>query len=144
MFKFNYIWSLYTLYFFFCAAFVWSQEEHRNMGAWTFVRPRFENLIGQQVKTVPATGTATATAIARKPDTFPLFPLNSSTTAVAAKHPPRQPESEKCINGKLMRLLLPHLNFSAPPPPQPVHIRVSQSTFSSIKLPKYVKNRKQH
>lgn len=24
--------------------FVWSQEEHRNMGAWFFVRPRFENL----------------------------------------------------------------------------------------------------
>ncbi|KAH8278344.1 hypothetical protein KR018_000038 [Drosophila ironensis] len=30
-------------------SFVWSQEEHRNMGAWTFVRPRFENLIGQQL-----------------------------------------------------------------------------------------------
>jgi probable 2-oxoglutarate dehydrogenase E1 component DHKTD1 len=24
--------------------FVWSQEEHRNSGAWTFVKPRFENL----------------------------------------------------------------------------------------------------
>jgi len=41
---------------FHCAAFVWSQEEHRNMGAWTFVRPRFENLIGQQVKILAATG----------------------------------------------------------------------------------------
>ncbi|EDW16268.1 probable 2-oxoglutarate dehydrogenase E1 component DHKTD1 homolog, mitochondrial [Drosophila mojavensis] len=30
-------------------SFVWSQEEHRNMGAWTFVRPRFENLIGKQL-----------------------------------------------------------------------------------------------
>ncbi|EDV52980.1 probable 2-oxoglutarate dehydrogenase E1 component DHKTD1 homolog, mitochondrial [Drosophila erecta] len=30
-------------------SFVWSQEEHRNMGAWTFVRPRFENLIGQKL-----------------------------------------------------------------------------------------------
>jgi len=26
--------------------FVWSQEEHRNMGCWTFVQPRFENLVG--------------------------------------------------------------------------------------------------
>lgn len=26
--------------------FVWSQEEHRNMGCWTFVQPRFENLLG--------------------------------------------------------------------------------------------------
>lgn len=29
--------------------FVWSQEEHRNMGAWTFVKPRFENMCGQKV-----------------------------------------------------------------------------------------------
>ena len=27
-------------------SWVWSQEEHRNMGAWTFVAPRFENLLG--------------------------------------------------------------------------------------------------
>lgn len=26
--------------------FVWSQEEHRNMGAWSFVSPRFENILG--------------------------------------------------------------------------------------------------
>ena len=26
--------------------FVWSQEEHRNMGAWTYVQPRFRNLVG--------------------------------------------------------------------------------------------------
>ncbi len=26
--------------------FVWSQEEHRNMGAWSFARPRFENILG--------------------------------------------------------------------------------------------------
>eukprot|EP00095_Tigriopus_kingsejongensis_P000620 maker-scaffold275_size226830-snap-gene-0.25 protein:Tk00620 transcript:maker-scaffold275_size226830-snap-gene-0.25-mRNA-1 annotation:"2-oxoglutarate dehydrogenase e1 component dhktd1-like mitochondrial" len=26
--------------------FVWSQEEHRNMGAWSFVYPRFRNLVG--------------------------------------------------------------------------------------------------
>ncbi|XP_037952832.1 probable 2-oxoglutarate dehydrogenase E1 component DHKTD1 homolog, mitochondrial [Teleopsis dalmanni] len=29
--------------------FIWSQEEHRNMGAWSFVRPRFEYLIGKQL-----------------------------------------------------------------------------------------------
>jgi len=31
--------------------FVWSQEEHQNMGAWNYVRPRFENLIGRRVST---------------------------------------------------------------------------------------------
>ncbi|KAG0711627.1 putative OGDH E1 component DHKTD1, mitochondrial [Chionoecetes opilio] len=43
--------------------FVWSQEEHRNMGAWFFVRPRFENLCstkleyaGRGESEVPATG----------------------------------------------------------------------------------------
>ena len=25
---------------------MWSQEEHRNMGAWNFVAPRFRNLVG--------------------------------------------------------------------------------------------------
>ena len=25
---------------------IWSQEEHRNMGAWNFVEPRFRNLVG--------------------------------------------------------------------------------------------------
>ncbi|EFN80022.1 probable 2-oxoglutarate dehydrogenase E1 component DHKTD1 homolog, mitochondrial [Harpegnathos saltator] len=30
--------------------FVWSQEEPRNMGAWGFVKPRFENLCGRQLK----------------------------------------------------------------------------------------------
>uniref|UniRef100_A0A1I8PJ39 Transketolase-like pyrimidine-binding domain-containing protein n=1 Tax=Stomoxys calcitrans TaxID=35570 RepID=A0A1I8PJ39_STOCA len=29
--------------------FVWAQEEHRNMGAWTFVKPRFEHLIGKEL-----------------------------------------------------------------------------------------------
>lgn len=28
------------------AEFVWSQEEHQNCGAWSFVQPRFANLIG--------------------------------------------------------------------------------------------------
>ncbi|GFG30109.1 hypothetical protein Cfor_07750 [Coptotermes formosanus] len=30
--------------------FIWSQEEHQNMGAWNYVRPRFENLIGRKLK----------------------------------------------------------------------------------------------
>ncbi|XP_032684667.1 probable 2-oxoglutarate dehydrogenase E1 component DHKTD1 homolog, mitochondrial [Odontomachus brunneus] len=30
--------------------FVWSQEEPRNMGAWSFVKSRFENLCGRQLK----------------------------------------------------------------------------------------------
>lgn len=45
--------------------FVWCQEEHRNMGAWTFIKPRFENLIGRRIKycgrktsPVPAVGVA--------------------------------------------------------------------------------------
>lgn len=29
--------------------FIWSQEEHRNMGAWTFIRPRFENMCGRKI-----------------------------------------------------------------------------------------------
>ncbi|XP_076065924.1 2-oxoadipate dehydrogenase complex component E1 [Oratosquilla oratoria] len=32
--------------------FVWSQEEHRNMGSWFFVRPRFENLCSTKLKYV--------------------------------------------------------------------------------------------
>ena len=29
--------------------FVWSQEEHRNMGGWSFVAPRFQNILGVQL-----------------------------------------------------------------------------------------------
>jgi len=36
--------SFYRNFYF--LEFIWSQEEHRNMGAWTFVRPRFENMVG--------------------------------------------------------------------------------------------------
>lgn len=28
---------------------IWCQEEPRNMGAWSFMKPRFENLIGRKV-----------------------------------------------------------------------------------------------
>jgi probable 2-oxoglutarate dehydrogenase E1 component DHKTD1 len=31
---------------------IWSQEEHRNQGAWTFIRPRFESLLGRQIEYV--------------------------------------------------------------------------------------------
>ncbi|XP_019627441.1 PREDICTED: probable 2-oxoglutarate dehydrogenase E1 component DHKTD1, mitochondrial [Branchiostoma belcheri] len=30
--------------------FIWSQEEHRNMGAWSFIHPRFENLLACKLK----------------------------------------------------------------------------------------------
>lgn len=43
--------------------FVWSQEEHRNHGAWSFVAPRFEQVVGcklryvgREVHPTPATG----------------------------------------------------------------------------------------
>lgn len=29
--------------------FIWSQEEQRNMGAWSFVKPRFENIIAKKL-----------------------------------------------------------------------------------------------
>ncbi|OXA42749.1 hypothetical protein Fcan01_22563 [Folsomia candida] len=32
--------------------FVWSQEEHQNMGAWSFVKPRFENFVGRRIRYV--------------------------------------------------------------------------------------------
>lgn len=32
------------------STFVWSQEEPRNMGAWSFVKPRFENLCGRRLQ----------------------------------------------------------------------------------------------
>jgi len=28
------------------AALVWAQEEHKNMGAWTYVQPRFQTALG--------------------------------------------------------------------------------------------------
>ena len=30
-------------------SFVWSQEEHRNMGCWSFVCPRFRNILGVEL-----------------------------------------------------------------------------------------------
>uniref|UniRef100_A0ABD2WJF4 Uncharacterized protein n=1 Tax=Trichogramma kaykai TaxID=54128 RepID=A0ABD2WJF4_9HYME len=32
-----------------CLAYIWSQEEARNMGAWSFIKPRFENLCGREL-----------------------------------------------------------------------------------------------
>ncbi|XP_067012893.2 probable 2-oxoadipate dehydrogenase complex component E1 homolog [Anabrus simplex] len=32
--------------------FIWSQEEPQNMGAWSYVRPRFENLVGRRLRYV--------------------------------------------------------------------------------------------
>jgi len=32
--------------------FIWSQEEHRNSGCWSFVAPRFDNLVGVRLKYV--------------------------------------------------------------------------------------------
>lgn len=37
------------LKFIYSTEFVWSQEEHRNMGAWSFIRPRFENMCGRKI-----------------------------------------------------------------------------------------------
>ncbi|XP_053605594.1 probable 2-oxoglutarate dehydrogenase E1 component DHKTD1 homolog, mitochondrial [Plodia interpunctella] len=45
--------------------FIWSQEEHRNMGAWSFIKLRFENLLGRKLlyagrseAATPAVGTS--------------------------------------------------------------------------------------
>jgi len=35
-----------------CLDFIWCQEEHRNAGAWSFVGPRFQNIVGVKVFTV--------------------------------------------------------------------------------------------
>ena len=51
----NFLWQILHRVFwhrkkrhpiFLFAEFVWSQEEHQNCGAWSFVQPRFANLIG--------------------------------------------------------------------------------------------------
>ena len=30
--------------------FLWAQEEHRNQGPWSFIKPRFENIVGVHVR----------------------------------------------------------------------------------------------
>ena len=37
----------------FFSDFVWSQEEHRNMGAWSFINTRMENVVGKKVSVIP-------------------------------------------------------------------------------------------
>jgi len=37
---------------FLCLDFVWCQEEHRNAGGWSFVGPRFQNVVGVKVRPV--------------------------------------------------------------------------------------------
>ena len=32
-----------------CVEFVWSQEEHRNAGPWSFIAVRFANILGLKV-----------------------------------------------------------------------------------------------
>ena len=46
-----------------CDTFIWCQEECRNSGAWSFVEPRFRNVVGAKLsyigrptKAVPASG----------------------------------------------------------------------------------------
>lgn len=34
---------------FLTSGFIWSQEEHRNQGAWSFIAPRFANILGIKV-----------------------------------------------------------------------------------------------
>ncbi|GAB1600706.1 probable 2-oxoglutarate dehydrogenase E1 component DHKTD1, mitochondrial [Argonauta hians] len=40
--------------------FIWSQEEHRNMGPWSFVAPRFQNLLATKLRYVGRDTLATA------------------------------------------------------------------------------------
>ena len=63
--------------------FIWSQEEHRNMGAWGYVQPRFRNLVGVNLDYVgrselcqPAVGVATVHRMEEQKildDTFSLY-----------------------------------------------------------------------
>lgn len=48
-------------------SYVWSQEEHRNSGTWTFVSPRFDNLVGVRLAYVGRAPLATpATAVGER------------------------------------------------------------------------------
>lgn len=56
--------------------FVWSQEEHRNMGAWTFVQPRFENMCERRVSE-EGTGTNCLAGINHLRNSFLFFSADS-------------------------------------------------------------------
>ncbi|VDD86985.1 unnamed protein product [Enterobius vermicularis] len=38
------------------AALIWAQEEHKNMGAWGFIHPRFNSLLAKQQRTIKYAG----------------------------------------------------------------------------------------
>lgn len=121
-------------------AYVWSQEEHRNMGAWTFVQPRFENLIGKKVRCNPLFQSLPCPTLHGKTCLIPLknrnFP-HSLSTADAQRQRLLPRALAKCINGKLMRLYKRHLMFSKLLPTAPPHTTHCHAKYSSsIKVPK--------
>ncbi|PIK42551.1 putative 2-oxoglutarate dehydrogenase, mitochondrial [Apostichopus japonicus] len=48
------------------AELMWVQEEHKNMGAWTYVQPRIQNLMGGQTVRYSGRSSAAATATGNK------------------------------------------------------------------------------
>lgn len=85
------------------------------MGAWTFVQPRFENLIGKKVRCNPLFQSLPCPTLHGKTCLIPLknrnFP-HSLSTADAQRQRLLPRALAKCINGKLMRLYKRHLMFS--------------------------------
>lgn len=66
--------------------FIWSQEEHRNMGAWTFMKPRFENMCGRKiVYSGRPEGATVATGIAIKHKTEVERILSEPFEAISLK-----------------------------------------------------------
>lgn len=117
------------------------------MGAWTFVQPRFENLIGKKVRCSAFLSpfSMPSPTLHGKTCLIPLknrnFP-HSLSTADAQRQRLLPQALAKCINGKLMRLYKRHLMFSKLPPtstsskspPLSTHCHTKYS--SPIKLPK--------